>query len=215
MSPQSNGILKPAIRRSVSGEHSSSNYTSPSKRHNVISVQLSPIPSSPNATDGSAAPSIASKLSSSSKKDDTIGRLSVPKENDSPTCRSENGTQPTRSTESPTRSKAKQPYTSHRPPPPQSLDAALEKLSTSPSRITIQTSSQDDNFSNASTSHGYGSSDEMPPSPSKRSLKDIPPSPSRPIPETPKYQATVGGKTISAPIMNHGTWKLYSVERSF
>ncbi|KAF9564759.1 hypothetical protein CPC08DRAFT_228969 [Agrocybe pediades] len=202
LSAQAKGNLRPAVRRTASGEQSSNTYTSPSKRH--TSAQLSPIPASPNVTDGSSPPSISSKLSQQSNKDNEDGnaaRLQVPNDREP---KSHNGDQlnNTQSSDSPPRSKSKQSYTSHRSPAPQSLDAALEKLSTSPSaqstssKISIQTSNPD---------HFHGStssSEEMPPTPSRRSTKDIPPSPTRPIPSPPTNRPTVGGKLISSPILN-------------
>ncbi|KDR75311.1 hypothetical protein GALMADRAFT_249333 [Galerina marginata CBS 339.88] len=194
---QSNGTVngtKSAMRRSASGDH-------PSKRHNIISVQLTPIPGSPNGTDASATPSLASKPSIISNGDDSKGKLAVP---DSPERKSQNSEQTSRSQDSVSRARSKS-YTSHRPQPPQSLHAALEILSTSHSdsgHSSVQKSFQDDS-ANASSFHGYASTDEMPSTPSRRHNRESPASPSRPIPETPKHRPTVGGKGISSPILNH------------
>ncbi|PPQ77223.1 hypothetical protein CVT25_011069 [Psilocybe cyanescens] len=197
---QANGNTgKSSVRKSSSGDPTSNYYSSVSKRHNVISVQLTPIPGSPNATDESYSPSLASKQSIISNTDDNAGKLTVPKISDSPGRRSQN-TEQSRPPDSTSRARPKA-YTSHRPPPPQSLHAALEFLTTS---NISDNGVQDDSTNAASSLHGYGSSsDEVPATPSKKQNRDIPPSPSRPIPEAPKHQPTVGGKGISGPILNH------------
>ncbi|KAH9485197.1 Rho GTPase-activating protein 39 [Psilocybe cubensis] len=214
-------VVKSAIRKSSSGDHASNHYSSTSKRHNVISVQLTPIPGSPNATDESCSPSLASKKSILSQNDDDIGKLTVPKLNDSPGRRSQSNNEHSRSPDSSARTRSKG-YTSHRSPPPQSLHAALEILTT-PSNS--ENGAQDGSTNAASSVHGYGSSsDEVPSTPSKRHNRDIPPSPSRPIPGTPKYQPTVGGKGISSPILNHAAtmqmspehpWQHYNLGTTF
>lgn len=92
-------------------------------------------------------------------------------------------------------------YTSHRLQPPQSLDAALEILSSQSDRGHAPKSITDDW---TSTNQGHSSLDDIPTTPSKLKNRDIPPSPSRPVPDTPIHQPTVGGKSISGPIINHG-----------
>ncbi|KAF8973177.1 hypothetical protein BDZ97DRAFT_1912748 [Flammula alnicola] len=211
-SVQTNGLhlandTKSSMRKSISGDPASHNYSSISKRQNVISVKLTPIPGSPNTTDASAPPSIASRSSIMSNGEDNKDRLTVPREEDSPGRKSQSHEQQLRAPESPPRSRSKSSsYTSHRPQQPQSLDAALEILSTSRSESghgSIQ-KSLIEGSTVESINIGYGSStDERPATPSKRRIRDAPPSPSRPIPETPKHRPTVGGKGISSPILNH------------
>ena len=92
------------------------------------------------------------------------------------------------------------PYTSHRLQPPQSLDAALEILSSQSDRGNAQKSITEDW---TSTNQGHSSLDDIPTTPSRlKNPRDFPPSPSRPVPDTPI--PTVGGKAISGPILNHG-----------
>lgn len=178
-----------------------------SKRHNIVTVQLAPIPGSPNATDHSSPPSIASAPSIASFKDDSKGRLRVPKDNDSPSRRSRNEP-PTRDPESPIRPRSKSStYTSHRAQEPQSLAAALEILSTSHSESGHGTIPK--HFTETSTIESYNigsnlSKDDLLLTPTKSRIRDVPPSPSRPVPETPKHLPTVGGKGISSPILNPG-----------
>lgn len=194
--PSNNGA-KFSTRKSISVDPASANFA-PSKRHNITSVQLTPIPGSPNASDASAPPSIASPRSVSESRD----RLNVPQDRDSPGRRSLNERQ-SREPDSPTRPRAKSTvYTSVRAQQPQSLAAALEILSTSHSdggqgcigRSFIGGSTVE------SGSNGYAT--DTPSTPSKRRVQNPPPSPSRPIPETPKFRPTVGGKAISGPILN-------------
>ncbi|KAF8160909.1 hypothetical protein B0H34DRAFT_795758 [Crassisporium funariophilum] len=208
-SSQTNGSLpgnsaRPPMRRSISSEHASNNYTSASKRQNVISIQLTPIPGSPYVSEASAPPSPVSKRSILSNRSETNGKLKVPEEQDSPGRKSLHSEQQSQTPETIPRARAKlSSYTSHRPQQPQSLDAALEILSTSQSETGHSKKFLMDDSSAASTTHGYGSSnDDFPSTPSRRH-RDIPPSPSRPIPETPKHRPTVGGKGISNPILNH------------
>ena len=187
------------MRRSISsGEHTPNNV--PSKRQNIISVQLTPIPGSPYTSDASKvskSPSLSSKHSSSSIRNESNRSLSVPKEKDSPRRTEQSLDYHSHPPESISRARSKS-YTSHRLQPPQSLDAALEILSSQSDRGHGQKSFTDD----WATSHS--SLDEIPVTPRSGSPRDIPPSPSRPIPDTPIHRPTVGGKCISSPIINHG-----------
>lgn len=91
-------------------------------------------------------------------------------------------------------------YTSHRLQPPQSLDAALEILTSQSDLGHAQKSITEDW---TSTNQGHSSLDDIPATSSRlKNPRDIPPSPSRPVPDTPV--PTVGGKAISGPILNHG-----------
>ena len=187
-------------RRSISSsEHTTNNI--PSKRQNIISIQLTPIPGSPYASDTSTH-SLASKHSSTSIRNESNRSLSIPKEQD--LSRSAEQTPDYHSRPPESISRARSSYTSHRLQPPQSLDAALEILSSSPSDRGHGQKSITQDWAIASTSPGH-SSDDTPVTPSRsRSSRDIPPSPSRPIPNTPISRPTVGGKGISGPILNHG-----------
>jgi hypothetical protein len=185
------------------------NYPSTSRRHHHIpSVQLTPIPGSPNATDDSAPPSITSKNSVASESQD---KLAVPKESESPPRRSLHSSGPDKRRQqstSPDSSRSK----SYVPQAPQSLGAAVEILSTSqsdspPGGDTTYKSANEDSFLDSSilgSLNEYRSSDDDMPSTPIRRTRDIPPSPSRPVPDTPKNRPTVGGKGISGPILNHG-----------
>jgi hypothetical protein len=126
-------------------------------------------------------------------------------------------------TDSISRARAKSStYVSHRPQYPQSLNAAMELLTshsdsghgssprspTSPSSIATGSSSQ----------HGNGNLtvNVQPSTPTKGKKQSVPLSPRRPIPATPNggnfwagrstSTPTVGGKGISGPIPNHGRW---------
>jgi hypothetical protein len=91
-------------------------------------------------------------------------------------------------------------YTSHRLQPPQSLDAALEILTSQSDQGHAPKSITEDW---TSTNQGHSSLDDFPSTPLRtKNSRDIPPSPSRPVPDTPI--PTVGGKAISGPILNHG-----------
>lgn len=185
------------------------NYSSTSRRHHHIpSVQLTPIPGSPNATDDSAPPSITSKNSVASESKD---QLVVPKESESPPRRSLHSSGPDKRRQQSTSpdSLRSKPYV---PQAPQSLGAAVEILSTSQSDSlhggdAAFKSANEDSFMDSSIlgslSEYRTSEDDMPSTPLRRT-RDIPPSPSRPVPDTPKNRPTVGGKGISGPILNHG-----------
>ena len=129
--------------------------------------------------------------------------MNVPQERDSPGRRSLNERQ-TREPDLPTRPRAKSTvYASVRAQQPQSLAAALEILSTSPSeggQGSIGRSFHDERSTVENGSNGYAT--DTPSTPPKRRVHNPPPSPSRPIPETPKSRPTVGGKAISGPILN-------------
>lgn len=130
----------------------------------------------------------------------------MPHEKDSPGRKSQNERQ-TREADSPTRPRAKSTaYTSVRPQQPQSLAAALEILSTSHSESghgSIRRAFNDESTVE-SGSNEYMTVDDTQSTPSKRRALNAPPSPSRPIPETPKFRPLVGGKPISGPILNPG-----------
>jgi len=197
-------VRSTSTRRSISsGEHTLNNF--PSKRQNVISVQLAPIPGSPYASEASTSHSLSSKHSSASIRNEANRNLSIPKEQDLSGRTEQSQDYHSNTAESIPRARSKS-FTPHRLQPPQSLDAALEILSSQSDRGHGQKSMTED-WTIGSTSHGHSSLDEISVTPSKpRSTRDIPPSPSRPIPDTPSHRPTVGGKGISGPILNHGIY---------
>ncbi|KAG6920068.1 hypothetical protein DXG01_010136 [Tephrocybe rancida] len=105
-------------------------------------------------------------------------------------------------------------YISHRPQQPQSLSAALEKISASRSdsghggsspRSPVSVSSR---MTEGSSQYERDVSEAASPT-QRKSTTQIPPSPRRPVPAAPTYGGrkisgpTVGGKGISGPIPNH------------
>lgn len=193
----------------MSGDHGSPNPPPVSKRHNVISVQLTPIPGSPNATDVSTPPS----PSSSHKRSQNFGMTgsngpSTPLQQSSgPSSEKDMLGGQTPSPESSPRSRSKTTlYAAPKIKQAQSLDAAIEILSHPPSEngdIFNQSGMSGSSLAPSST-YGHSSiSDDIPSTP-RRQNREIPPSPSRPVPEPPQHRPTVGGKGISAPILNHG-----------
>ena len=202
------------MRRSISADQGPQAYPSISRRHNVISAQLTPIPGSPNATDTSATPSLASKPSIILNSEDGKGKSST---KDIPATKSQNSIPNQPATETVSRARSKS-YTSHRPPPPQSLDAALEILSSS--QLDTHSDSAPkcvpDDLSHASSTRDYASSlDDFPTTPTGAKGRDVPPSPTRPVPDTPRDRPTVGGKGISNPIFNHGEAAIHLFDGPF
>ena len=193
-------MAKSSTRRSISfSEHSPNNISS--KRQNIISVQLTPIPGSPYASDTSTSQSLLSKHSSAPE---TNKNLSIPKEQDLPTSVEQVSLDyHSHPSESISRARSKSSsYTSHHLQPPQSLDAALEILSSQSDRGHQKSIGED--WTITSTNPGRSSLEDIPVTPTILSPRDIPPSPLRPVPDTPTHQPTVGGKVISSPILNHG-----------
>ncbi|KAF9528517.1 hypothetical protein CPB83DRAFT_929834 [Crepidotus variabilis] len=166
--PATNGV-RPVPRRPTSGDYTGhGKYTSNIKRATLAPAHLEPIPGSPNATDNSSPPSLATKSSFSSERKQVNGHRSVSKELDSPGKKSDRSLAPSSyHSESPA---PKARTKSYAPLQPQSLDAALEMLSSSHS---------DSGHISIPNTSGYSSR------------------------HPPKYQPTVGGKGISAPILNH------------
>ena len=153
-------------------------------------------------SDASTSHSLSSKHSSVAI-DETNGNLSIPKEQDL-SIKSEQVLNPhSYPPELISRARSKSSsYTSHRLQPPQSLDAALEILSSQSDRGHTQKSITEDW---TSTNQDHSSLDDISATPSRsKNPRDIPPSPSRPVPDTPIHRPTVGGKVISGPILNHG-----------
>lgn len=143
---------------------------------------------------------------SSAAIDETNGNLTIPKEQDL-SNKPEQAVNPhSHPPELLSRARSKSSsYTSHRLQPPQSLDAALEILTSQSDQGHAQKSITEDW---TSTNQGHSSLDDIPATPSRaKNPRDIPPSPSRPVPDTPI--PTVGGKAISGPILNHGNTFYY------
>lgn len=138
---------------------------------------------------------------SSAAIEETDGNLSIPKEEDISTKPEQAVNPHSHPPELLTRTRSKSSsYTSHRLQPPQSLDAALEILTSQSDQGNAQKSITEDW---TSTNQGHSSLEDIPATPSRlKNPRDIPPSPSRPVPDTPA--PTVGGKAISGPILNHG-----------
>ncbi|KAK7057442.1 Rho gtpase-activating protein 39 [Favolaschia claudopus] len=175
----------PEFRRSSS----STEQSQPIPRLPPLTSHLPTIPgSSPDVTDlGSVSPS--RKTSVSGPSDPTLA-----KEKTNLNGKLRPNGNPSYPDSSPrTRSKSS-PYVAHRSPPPQSLNAAVEML----------TSSQSES--------GHGTTVNgtpklvIPGSPTREKSKH-PPSPRRPIPAAPTGRSTsaptVAGKQISAPKLNH------------
>ncbi|KAJ6495627.1 hypothetical protein C8R47DRAFT_1115791 [Mycena vitilis] len=169
-----NSTQRPDVRRSSSTD----------QQHHSISRLPSNLPTIPGSLDNTDVPS-----SSSSRKT----TLSTPPTDPQRPKESPNGKARLSSDadSSPrTRSKSSS-YVSHRPPQPQSLNAAIELL----------TSSQSE------SGHGDGSKLAIPSTPTRGKNKP-PPSPRRPIPPTPTSRSTsapnvAGRRLISAPKLNH------------
>ncbi|KAK7472964.1 hypothetical protein VKT23_001068 [Stygiomarasmius scandens] len=202
-----------SMKRSQSTQSSKYSGSSPQSKKplrrsysNTITQHLPPIPASPPVTDASVPPSPSSSHHSLSSIN-VNGNKSRPKTATPKPSVNGNGRNTPESSRSSTRARSKSSsYVSHKPKPPQSLSAAVELLTASqsenshlnrPSVPASPVSSNDEAQSmlaipqnNSSTTH--------------RS-----PSPSRPVPALPHDRnrnvsaPTVGGKEISAPILNH------------
>ncbi|KAK7045719.1 hypothetical protein VNI00_007552 [Paramarasmius palmivorus] len=188
----SNGSAKkPAMRRSISNEHYSLNHSG-SIRLQVH--QLPPIPASPYGTD-------ASSISSSEKLVPTTPTSRRPKSSKGSPNSNNNQDSPPRS-----RSKSSS-YVSHRPKLPQSLTAAVEMLATSQSESGTPSSPKQSVKSEKSSDHTPGLINIRPSTPTSIDSKPANGSPRRPAAALPKARAvsgpTVGGKGISAPMLNH------------
>ncbi|TFK44494.1 hypothetical protein BDQ12DRAFT_673099 [Crucibulum laeve] len=186
----------PPIRRSTSGEYSSSN-TGLGRFH--TSPQLTPIPGSPYTTEHSTPPSPSSERSTNSN-----GKHSPPKEKESGS-KFRHPEEPHALESAPPVARSKSAY-SHRSPKPQSLQAAAEILTNSHSD-SGHSSPKSPAGTPSIASHsgaGYGSLAQhiMPTTPTKNRNTRTPPSPQRPIPSIPKLSPTVGGKKIGAPVLN-------------
>ena len=150
-------------------------------RAHFAESQLTPIPGSPYTTEQSAPPSPTSTRSLKSltnkdnKQDDKAGLL-----------------------ESSLRTRSKSTFVQLKSPQPQSLNAAIEKLTSSPSESGGDSSMKSLNHSSSRTTVSSNITGDLQ-STSFSTDKSPHPSPKNgpPVP-------TFGGKPISAPIMNHG-----------
>ncbi|KAF9467343.1 hypothetical protein BDZ94DRAFT_1287753 [Collybia nuda] len=186
-------------------------------RPHIHGHQLTPIPGS----DASAPPSLSSKKSGNLTPIITNGTHDSPPSNEKENSKGKQRQSGSSSSpDSISRARAKSSsYVSHRPQPPQSLNAAMELLTshsdsghgsspkspTSPSSIGTGSSSRHD--------HGNPVVTLQPSTPTKGNKQVVPLSPRRPIPATPNGGSfwsgrsasapTVAGKGISGPIPNH------------
>jgi len=175
---------KTAVRKVTVGDYPVHSRYPNAKRQNVISVQLAPIPGSPNATDISTPPSLSSKPSLNLDQV-ANGKVAVKIEPDRPTKNSP-GPQP--------KLAANRRQHQHL-----NLHVALQELNTSPIRNASPSKSTEEHSISAYSGDDYPSTEETPITPPTQ--RDIPP---LRLQEPPKSQPTVGGKGISSPILNHG-----------
>ncbi|KAJ7287766.1 hypothetical protein C8J57DRAFT_1284865 [Mycena rebaudengoi] len=186
------------LRRSSSTD----NYNAPSRLHPVS--KLSTIPGSPNYTDAPSSPSSRKSASLSPLNGNTRS-----KGGESPNGKSRvNGGVDSPDSSPRVRSKSSS-YVSHRPQQPQSLNAAVEMLTSSQSESGHSSLKYPQTTTNSSVGHGSPKISIVPVSGKGKS----PPSPRRPIPATPTGGSmwnsrsasapSVAGRGISAPILNH------------
>ncbi|KAF8893932.1 hypothetical protein BD779DRAFT_1504325 [Infundibulicybe gibba] len=198
----------PPIRRSYSNDQYSNSPQNGVTRPHVLSPQLSPIPGSPYATESSAPPSPSSQKSVNFASKNG-GPATPPQQRSGPNGKNLDVNTGTADSLSRARSKSS-PYISHRPPQPQSLNAAVELLSShsdSGHGSTLKSTT-----SGSSSSHGGVAVNIQPCSPTKANGKhQVPPSPRRPIPSLPgvhfwstrSASPNIAGKEISGPMLNH------------
>lgn len=210
-SPTNSANSKPPVRRSYSSDHhSDSNHLGVKRPH--ANGKLSPIPGSPYVTDASAPPSPASK------KPTPVNGHSAPKENGSPNGKSHLSANSSHA-DSISRARAKSsPYVAHRSPQPQSLNAAVEMLTSSQSESCHDSSAMRSYTSTSSSTDGHRRVTLIipPATPTKGGKNSVPPSPSRPIPSVPNGKGwsgsrstsapTVAGKLISSPKINYSEY---------
>ncbi|KAJ8076958.1 hypothetical protein PM082_001381 [Marasmius tenuissimus] len=179
----------PPIRRSYSSD----------QHHNGSSrmqgAHLPPIPGSPYVTDASSKSSSEGPPPTPTTGDRSKSGKGSP-----------NGSGSTTSSVARSRSKSSS-YMSHRPPPPQSLNAAVELLNSSQSDSGYASpGSKTSGQSDVENSSGLPGLISLRPG-STDSKQSVPKSPRRPVPGLPKGRTvsgpTIGGKEISAPILNH------------
>lgn len=209
-SPGSGKKQTPPMRRAFSSDpynHAAHNGTG---RLQVVTHHLPTIPASPNATDASDPPTPSSQKSPSSPSRNGVKSR---KEKDSPPGKSHPSRSHTPDSVSRSRSKSSS-YVTHRPPPPQSLNAAVEMLTSSHSDGGHGSSQKQSSIGETSLVEQSPISVKVPQDVfnDTKNKRDVPPSPRRPIPATPHVRSrfpsapTVAGKGISGPIPNHGNF---------
>ncbi|KAJ7502843.1 hypothetical protein B0H11DRAFT_1906678 [Mycena galericulata] len=192
---------RPEIRRSSSTE-----------QHNVSRLpplisNLPTIPGSPDNTDVPSSPSTSRKSTTSVPAN---GHRPVDKGSPNGKPRLNGDASPDASPRARSKSSS---YVSHRPPQPQSLNAAVEMLTSSQSENGHSSSKFPPTATNSLSSVAHGAAKLVIPSTPTRDKSKAPPSPRRPIPATPSGGPAwnsrsvsvppIAGRAISAPILNH------------
>ena len=176
--------VQPPIRRSISNDQNMKTFPRTGSRAHFTDSQLTPIPGSPYTTEQSAPPSPTSQKS----------RRSLNMKKSSETVGDRAGSKPGLPESSP-RSRSQPTFVQLRSPQPQSLNAALEKLTSSQSESGGDSSLKSLNDSSSRTTLSSSVTGDL-----HSSLSSTDKSPLRSSTPAP----TFGGKQISAPIMNHG-----------
>ncbi|KAF8633637.1 hypothetical protein AX15_001324 [Amanita polypyramis BW_CC] len=176
--------MRPSIRRSISTDQNMRTMTRGGRAH-FIDSQLTPIPGSPYVTDQSVSSSPTSQRS--------LRSVNTRKSSENVRDRSLNIRQSSKSSspESSPRAHSKvAAFVPHRSPQPQSLNAAVERLTSSQSESGGDSSQKSLNNSSSRTtlSSSITGDPQFKPPPGKGTTSKVP---------------TLGGKPISAPIMNH------------
>lgn len=186
-----------------------------SNRLHPSGTQLAPIPGSPYATEQSEPPSPTTSTPSIRLNPENDQTTRPESKESSGKSRQGEGS----SHHSDHSVRAKSTTAPHRPQQPQSLDVALEQLEhlsvSEANKGKDQPSRARDasHYLSDSTQYELYPSDNTPPASMRMKSRDIPPSPSRAIPDVPP--ALFGGKPISSPILNHGMSAGVTVLQSF
>ncbi|KAJ6558505.1 hypothetical protein DFH09DRAFT_1163029 [Mycena vulgaris] len=197
-------------RSNDSAQHPEGRRSSSTDQHNANSrfQPLPTIPGSPDNTDVPSSPSSRKSTTSTPANGHTR-----PKEKGSPSGKPRLNADASYPDSSPRRARSKSSsYVSHRPPQPQSLNAAVEMLTSSQSESGHGSSNYLPTTTSTSVGH-RGPKLAIPPSTPTRDKSKPPPSPRRPIPATPTGGSmwnsrsasapSIAGKGISSPILNH------------
>ncbi|KAJ6602191.1 hypothetical protein B0H10DRAFT_2081219 [Mycena sp. CBHHK59/15] len=198
----SNTDKRPEVRRS-----SSTDQYNATSRLQPLSSNLPAIPGSPYNTDASSSPSSRKSMNLT-----PVNGPSRPKDKGSPNGKPRMNGDATYPDSIPRARSKSSSYVSHRPQQPQSLNAAVEMLTSSQSESGHSSSKYLPTATGSSTGHGNPKLVIAPSTPSSGKGKP-PPSPRRPIPATPAAGSlwnsrsasapSIAGKGISAPILNH------------
>ena len=222
VNPSPGSVKKPTtpIRRSdLNDQYHNPIHNGSSRPNHTLGQQLPPIPGSPYGTETSSPPSPSRKSITLTPLNGNAEPHLRPKDQSPNGKSSSNGRANNSDSITRTRSKSS-PYVSHHPPQPQSLNAAVEMLTSSQSEgghgsIQSQLTSEMNGISNL---HGHDKVTVNLPPPStptkEKGKRDVPPSPRRPIPAVPSAgnfwsgrstsASTFAGKEISGPVLNHG-----------